>query len=261
MKPRVDTGTHLGSLAGEQRDFSQFHPAAYLNEYYGSVGPENDGLLSFYASIYTRRAPRGRLFEVGGGPTLYSLASAARSVEEIHFSDALSENLDEIRRVLLDASSAFDWRPFVRRALEHEFGAEVSASAVESRLSLIKARVKRLMQLDVFESSFSERYDVVQANFVLDSITSDRDEWERLLAVLCSSITRGGELVMTALEGSRWWRIGDLQFPAVSLSQQILHDSLAAVGMKDIEIRRIAAEGGGPNHGYTGLLCVHAVRC
>lgn len=241
--------------------FTRFQPRAYLAEYYGGLGSENDGLLAFYARIHRQRTPGGRLLEVGGGPVIYPLVSASRVVDEIHFTDALQDNLDEVKQALDGADEAFDWRPFVRRALEHEAGRPVADSEVSARLSLVARRVTRLLRLNLWDSPQPlGRYDVVQANFVLDSITSSLEEWQRLLATLTDRVAPGGDLIMCALEGSKWWRLGELQFPAVSLDVDLLASALRKVGMVDVRVERIQAETADHEQGYSGILCAHSVR-
>jgi hypothetical protein len=249
------------SESGPTARFSSFDPRNYLAEYYDRVGPENDGLLAFYARAYRTAGAGGQLLEVGGGPVIYPLLSAAAVVREIHFTDALQSNLDEVKRALEGSPDAFDWRPFTRRALEHERGALPSEAEVSDRLALVGSRVTKLLPLDVRRlAEASAGYDIVQANFVLDSITSTHDEWERLLRMLVDRVRPGGTLLMCALEGSRWWRIGDLQFPAVSLDADRLGRSLRAAGMVEIEVDRIPAETEDLEQGYSGILCARSIR-
>lgn len=243
----------------ERERFSSFRPRAYLDEYYASVGPENDALLSFYATFYKNHPKGGLLLEVGGGPTLYSLISASPIVDEIHFSDALPTNLAEVRQALNNEPGAFDWRPFIERALTHE-GRPSNHQAIATRQAAMKEKVKRFLPLDIFEATLSKSYNIIQANFVLDSITSDPNEWRSLLAKLCGSVPQGGEFLMTALEGSRWWKIGSLQFPAVSLDREILGTALSEAGLTGIHIERIRAQTETAAQGYTGILCARARR-
>jgi hypothetical protein len=245
----------------EQRmTFTRFRPRAYLAEYYGGVGPENDGLLAFYARRHGTRPSGGRLLEVGGGPVIYPLISAARPMAEIHFTDVLQENLDEVRAALDRTPEAFDWRPFAFRALEHELGRPPTVAEIDDRLRTVRDRVTRLLPLNLWESPDIGTYDVVQANFVLDSITSSLGDWQGLLRTLTERVVPGGELLMCALEGSRWWRLGDHQFPAVSLDREMLGNALVETGMRDVTVDRIGAETVDAEQGYSGILCAHAFR-
>ena len=65
---------------------------------------------------------------------------------------------------------------------------------------------------------------------------------------------------MCALEGSKWWRLGELQFPAVSLDADLLASALRKVGMVDVRVERIQAETADHEQGYSGILCAHSVR-
>src|SRR5579875_3915634 len=86
-----------------ERTFNgSFHPRGYLNEYYAVVDQENDMLLNFYAALYKTTLPHSVMLDFGGGPTIYALISAARSVGEIYVCDYLEANLHEINRWIMN---------------------------------------------------------------------------------------------------------------------------------------------------------------
>src|SRR5689334_2040520 len=77
------------STQSTQNDFASFSPAAYLQEYYDHIGPENDELLRFFAEAFKLVPPETVMLEFGGGPTIYQLISAAVKVSTIDFTDYL----------------------------------------------------------------------------------------------------------------------------------------------------------------------------
>ena len=102
---------------------NHFNSREYLEEYYATIGAENDQLLRFFATAYAAVPDGALLLELGGGPTLYQLVSAANAVAEIHFSDYLGQNLQEVVSWKDGLYDAFDWSAYFRRALEIELAA------------------------------------------------------------------------------------------------------------------------------------------
>ena len=81
-------------------DWARFDPTAYLEEYYADLGAENLALLRFLEEAYRDLPSNCVLLDFGGGPTIYPLIAAASRVEEIHFTDYLDSNLEEVRKWL-----------------------------------------------------------------------------------------------------------------------------------------------------------------
>ena len=245
-------------------DWTQFDPTAYLNEYYGDVGPENRTLLRFLIEAYNDLPRGGMMLDFGGGPTIYPLISAVGRVEEIHFSDFLDTNLDEVRRWLAMDPTAFDWRDFVRQALELETGGGCSKAAVSQREDEIRSKVTRLMRCDAsrtppIEVSY-EPYDVVVTNFCAESATSDRWQWQTFVFNIVSLLKPGGTLIMSALKGASSYSVGSKRFPAVKISEEDLIEVLDEAGFpkKKIELRIVPPDR--PTRDYEALLLAVATK-
>lgn len=239
--------------------FAQFHAQMYLREYYSCVGAENRALLEFlqraYAAIFARLGP-ARLLEFGGGPTIYQLISAAHFPVTIDFGDYLDENLAEVRAWLDDAPGQFEWDEFVRYALACE-GRPAGAAAVERRKRLVRSRVSRLLHCDAKSTSPlgtppPAPYDIVSVNFVLESITQDRDEWHALLDHVAPLIRPGGFMLMSAILGATRYRVGQLYFPAVPITLGDIVGRLAQVGFTSLCTQAVAAEHR-DEQGYAGI--------
>ncbi len=176
-------------------DWDQFDPVAYLDEYYADLGAENLALLRFLAEAYQDVPPGGVLLDFGGGPTIYPLISAASRVEEIHFSDFLDPNLEEVRKWLASDPAAFDWTPFVKVALEMETGAASGHSDVLEREREIRRRVTKLLRCDASRSppidGPLEGYDILVTNFCAESATADRSQWRTSVGNIVSLLKPG----------------------------------------------------------------------
>jgi hypothetical protein len=249
---------------GLTMDWAQFDPRAYLHEYYGDVGAENLALLRFLIEAYQDLPPGGVLLDFGGGPTIYPLISAASRVAEIHFSDYLEANLEEVRRWLAADPQAFDWTAFVREALELEFGCACSDSDVAERESEIRKRVTKLMRCDASRmppiDGLSEQYDILVTNFCAESATADRWQWQASVGNIVSLLKPGGKLIMSALKGATRYAVGSRSFPAVDISEEDLIEQLEESGFprKGIEVRSIPADHTARE--YTGLILAIAEK-
>lgn len=247
--------------------FGSFSPSGYLREYYSAVGPENAALLDFLVESFARIRPGGRMLELGSGPTIYQLLAAAPVVRSIDIADRLPANLDAIGRWLDRAPDAFDWRPFVRATLLRE-GWPASDHDIATREALLRSKVRRRLSCDLFADQVlpggDDGYDVVGLHFVAESITDDRGRWAAAIEGVARLVGPEGWLVTSALEGATHWRVGERQFPALSLDLDELVAEISGRGFRAEVVSRVDADEPDPAspayEGYRGLMFVAALR-
>ena len=245
-------------------DWSDFDPREYLDEYYKDLGAENVALLRFFVDA-CRGLPRDTvLLDFGGGPTIYPLIAASKAVREIHFSDYLDANLEEVRRWLRGDEAAFDWRPFIQKTLEFESGrAHCSASHVERRADEIRRRVTRLLRCDASRTPPIEGcggYDVVVSNFCAESATPDRAIWQAYMHNIGSLVRPGGTLIVSALKGATCYSVGSRSFPAVDISEDDIAEVLADSGFSEKRIAVRSAPADRPTRLYAGVMMAVATK-
>lgn len=244
------------------QDWAQFDPVAYLNEYYADIGAENLALLRFLAETYQTLPKGGVLLDFGGGPTIYPLISAVTRVDEIHFSDYLEANLEEVRRWISAEPTAFDWNAFIRVALELETGESCTDAEVEQRANQIRERITNLVRCDASQAPPIQRsdalYDVVLTNFCAESATSDHEQWRAYMTNIASLIKPGGWMVMSALKGATRYAVGPRLFPAVDIDEEELIELFDEIGFcrKGMEVRSTPADR--PTREYRGLILAAA---
>ena len=250
------------ALSGDA--FEPFDPQAYLREYYSHLGEENRALLHFlheaYADIFTE-TDSACILEFGGGPTLYQLISAAKYPVAIDFSDYLDENLREIQKWLQNQSGMFSWDNYLRYVLDLE-KAPSDVQSSHQRAHLIRTKVRRLLgcnakQADPLGTAYRAHYDIVSVNFVLESITTEMAEWNRLIAHVASLVRPGGYLLMCAITGATSYRVGDRFFPAVPITLDLLERKLEQQQFSIARSHVIAAEQQ-ELQGYDGICMVLA---
>jgi hypothetical protein len=246
--------------------FEPFHPKVYLREYYSQLGDENRALLHFlteaYAHIFTE-IDTANILEFGGGPTIYQLISAAKYPASIDFSDYLGENLNEVRTWLGDRPEKFPWDEFVRYVLKHE-GECSDRCAIEQRMQLIRNKVQRLIYCDAKKTDplgdwCRSPYDIVSVNFVLESITTEMTEWDLLVDNVVPLVRPQGYLLMCAIVGATYYRVGEHFFPAVPITPEIMERKLTQQHFSIVHIHTIRAEHK-DEQGYDGICMVLAKK-
>ncbi len=202
-----------------------FSPRDYLAQFYeGDVNPGNRALLRFYARIYEDLAGRSFL-EFSGGPTIYSLITAARTASWIHFCDYNDECLNEVNKWLMEDDSAFDWSHFTRYALEceKESRSRPDEKDIQVRHQLIRQRIRKISRCDIFADdpllgSSMGSYGVVAHTFCLDSIIQDKREWLHLNKKLANLVDKDGLFVTVCLLNASYWTTRGVRYPAVTLT-------------------------------------------
>ncbi len=249
-----------------QRQFHAFNPKAYLHEYYRFVGKENREILNFHIKAYSlifTKLKRAEVLEFGGGPTIYQLIYLAKFPVEIDFSDYLDKNLDEVKNWLHDKPEKFDWNKFIQYVLKRE-GGRFDLTAVNERANLIRQKMRRFIQCDAnlsYHLKFPRRfsYDIVSVNFVPESITDELHEWSFFMNNILNLVKKGGYLVMCALVGAEYYRVGDKYFPATPLSSEHILSGLKRKKLLIQHTHFVGAEHY-DEQGYEGIFMVLGKR-
>jgi len=200
-----------------------FNPKTYLDDYFGELDDEDSFALQFMASALCGM-PKGLLaHEFGGGPTLYSVAALAARAREIHFSDCVQANLEQVQRWLNDEPDAFDWRPYIRLALVAE-GALATPEAVAQRATQMRRLLTRLMICDAQASAplgeIKVQYDLVAAHHCTDVAATNFAEWVQVLRNVSTLVAPGGWLLVSVTTGARLYTVDAAKFHCVDLTPE-----------------------------------------
>lgn len=237
--------------------FSCFNSKEYLKEYYQDLSQENISLLDWYIEIYEDLSGE-RLLEIGGGPTVYQLISAAPKVDKIVFTDFAIDNIRAIKK-WRNASNNF-WDDFVAYVIEKE-GVRPSNEDIFTRSNLIRKKIEKIEILDISTLKRDEigGYDILQANFCIDSSTNNINMYEKMLKNIFSYLKKGGQLNMAALEKANSYKVGKMYYPALYLTKNSLNKIMKKTGFIEIKIKRIPADQAELSR-YEGFLLVTAKK-
>ena len=259
-------------LKFKENDFQSFEPIPYLDEYfnypansYGGVGVENEQFLQFFAqAAHDHDLNNSLLLDFGSGPTIYSIISLGRNSREIHMSDYLQQNLAQVELWQQDSPQAFNWNPYLRRALQMETALNQNTSIessldipitdeqVQQRAVLLRKKISSIKQGNARDNNpvgaeGKELYEVVVSSFCLEGVAEDLTEWQKLLTNLTSTIKSGGLLVFATQIEADSYRIGEGYGTIVNLTEKdiveaLLERNFVADSIKTKELS------GGPNH-------------
>ncbi len=246
-----------------ESDFTTFDPKEYLREYYTTIDFENDQLLQFFYTCYKDIKPQPTLLEFGIGPTLYSLITAATKVDTIHVCDKLAANLHEMQLWKRSEEGAFHWEPFMRRVLEIEGMEKVTLEDIQRRATLLRRKLMHFYLCDAFSNPPllwhpDNQYDIVQVNFVPESITSSLDKWQMAMQNIISLLKPQGTFILTTLKNATYYHLHHKRFPATSIDETLLTSVLIKYGFREADIIMQSISANLPYRGYDGMIFVKA---
>jgi NNMT/PNMT/TEMT family len=244
--------------------FGEWDAAAYLQDYYATLEPDEAHTLRFLVREFARIERPAIALDFGAGPTLHHLLPLAPHVREIHVADCLPDNLAHIRHWVQQRRGAHDWRPFTHHVLACEGRACASEAEVQAREALTRQRITRYLHGDAARpaplgSAGGPRYDIVMSCFCADSATDDKATWARYMAHITSLVAPGGLFVTAALRRCRGSDVGTRRFPSANIDEHDLAELLRRQGF-DKAHTRIAVEPVPNRRGYGSIVLASAVR-
>jgi len=203
------------------------------------------------------------VLELGGGPTLYQLMNVVDEVKEIHFTDYVEGNLDEVRAWKNKDSSAFSWKKFSRAALMIKKDiTNITDAEIESLEEELRNKITEIKHCDIFKEDLGiakKSYNIINTHFVAESATSSKDQWQIALNNIYNKLNDKGLLFMSALRGAKeTYKVLDKQFPAVELYETDLKTGLENAGFHVIRISSIHSED--RSNEYEGFMFVVAQK-
>jgi hypothetical protein len=233
-----------------------FDPKAYLKEMFQMPDDEDRFSLSFFARALEPLPDQMFIHELGGGPTLYSVAALAPKAREIHFSDVVDASLEEVNAWLQDQPDAHNWDPYIALALEAE-GLSATKAAIADRAALMRKVLTQLMHCDAQSDTPIEleniQYDLVTAHHCTDVAATNVTEWRQVLQNVTTIVRPGGWLMLSVTTGARTYEVGEVTFECVNLTKDDILSGLLATGYRKESVRMESYEVEHP-HEYSGII-------
>lgn len=214
-------------------EYENFDAKAYLAEYYShnprDAGDSSDLALFWFANMYRKYQPSGKLLEFGGGPTLYTLISSAKFVDEIHFSDLSENNLQEIRD--WKNERGFSWSHYVHRSLL----LEDSKDTIEQREALLRKKITHICRLNIDNENFEPQYDILGMHYVVESISDTKELMTKRFVNALRLLKPNGYLFFAALKDVQSWPSGSTDFASVPVAEQDIVELFRASDIEPLE--------------------------
>ena len=222
----------------------KFDTQDYLRDYYTAPGyilhtfpfPH---LYNFYQSLGSECL---RILEVGSGPAIAHVVSAALYASEIVLAEYTESNRQAVRQWLDKDPTAHDWRPFLKHIVVNVEGGTEKDIAV--RKEKLRSSIKAVVPYDVNKDPLlpiehTGKYDVVMSILCLESACQTRDDYVPALRRLACHLECNGKLVLYHVERKdsdqpAQYPVGKSWFRDIRLSKEFIMESLKAAGFSNI---------------------------
>jgi hypothetical protein len=233
--------------------WAKFDPEAYVEHYYADPHPDDDEVVRMTCRALAASGRRDlETIDVGTGPNLFPLFAALPVSARLTVCEYGEANIAWMRKTLAAGHLAPPWTHFwdVARGAHGP-----AAHAIAEPVAELSKRTE-VIQGSIFDLP-ERRWDAGTMFFCAESITAQQDEFERACAAYARAVRSGGVLAAAFLAGSRGYTVGDVDFPAVSITPDSLHAAFAPHA-RDIDIAPIGAMGEEIRSGYSGMLFMSA---
>jgi hypothetical protein len=248
---------HYSRFGIELAMINILNPRTYLDTLFLELDKVNKSLLRAYTNIYSI-ATGHSLLEFGGGPSIFSLISAAAKVDSIHFTDYSDECLLEIKKWHLKQPNSFKWDKFIKYTIWYENGFKLipHPEIINQRQDLLRNRIKIISRCDAFApdpllGTSLKYYDIVANNFCLDAIGQDKAIFEMQIRKLVDLISARGWYINASLLNGKYWELDGTFFPAVYLKEEDIKSIFEASNLRIVYNETIMVKGRG---GYDGFI-------
>eukprot|EP00013_Stygamoeba_regulata_P017277 CAMPEP_0177682536 /NCGR_PEP_ID=MMETSP0447-20121125/31309_1 /TAXON_ID=0 /ORGANISM="Stygamoeba regulata, Strain BSH-02190019" /LENGTH=429 /DNA_ID=CAMNT_0019192041 /DNA_START=66 /DNA_END=1355 /DNA_ORIENTATION=+ len=231
--------------------------------------------------------------DFGSGPSLWHLVAARSRFDHITLCDYAQPNVNYLRRwksappVSHTAETApsqetreHDWESFFASAiLRHEpelftvsetsdgqDPTELAHREARRRLQHLRTKaVREVLHCDVHqpkplgpEWDRNRRFELVTSNLCVEAACRTRTEYRRALKNLASLVQNGGTLVLAAVAGESFYRVGEHRFHCLEIDEALVRDALEDVGFQRVHVERLPAPSSGATSDFEELLFVVA---
>jgi hypothetical protein len=231
-------------MASGNRNYQDlFEPSTYLSTYFSldeSAGRykvwQLNKFYEFYSKLNSNRDLNRQLqiLEFGGGPSIYSLVSAAPYAEGIVFTDYVDRNRAVAESWKNKEIHAPNYRPLIEYVVTTIEGQGMEE--VEQRQQLLRDKIVAIVPCDVREDppvavpAGPEKYDVLSTHFCLVTACESIEMYRDGLRKLASLVRPGGYILASEAVGASFYMLGGVKFPDLTLDKDVIRQALVDAG-------------------------------
>ena len=154
----------------------------------------------------------------------------------------MPENRAEVEKWLAAQDDAHDWRAFTMATLRLEGNPDPTEAQANAREQQARDCITRVLPCDVTDadplgSAMRGFYPLVMAHYCAEAVSTSKEKWRVYMRNIISLVKPGGVLIISAIGGANFYRMGDLNFPCTKLNGQDVLASLCDNGFTDIDLR------------------------
>ena len=187
-------------------DFDKFDPHDYL-QYYSTTNPHPFHLFKLNAlhQFYQSYPPTAklRILDIGSGPSIANIISAAPHAAEIVLSEYTEANRSALLQWLNNDPNAFDWTHIFKYVVVDLEGK--TEEEVPIRAELVRKVVKAVVPCDVnkdppIPTEYVDQYDIITDFFCLVCACATTEDYKAALIRLYAFVKSGGKIVLYTTE-------------------------------------------------------------
>ncbi|XP_069135705.1 nicotinamide N-methyltransferase-like [Argopecten irradians] len=226
------------AASGTTMDYAGlFDPEWYLKTFLSSIPDQHieGDLMQFYMDKYCKIFQPGevkgrQLLDIGTGPSVHSIISASRHVDDVYLSDFAAQN-----RKLLN-----DWwksdKTLIENVTAYVLKQEKSSETVVERQTAMKGKVRAVLPIDVTLSnplgsgSDITQFDIITSSLCLEAAALTIDQYRTNAANVASLLKVGGHFILNGVLEQTWYQVGEYKFGSVWLSREDIESTFVSCG-------------------------------
>ncbi|XP_067656366.1 nicotinamide N-methyltransferase-like [Haliotis asinina] len=220
---------------------THFDPVSYL-EMLTSVKPQPgfESLMSFVMTKCHTAFDSGNikgktLLDIGTGPTIHTIVSAAQHCENIFLAEYCQSNRDILKH-WHDGSLPFSYDEVFGIVLGLE---GKSKTDIPEREASIRDKLVGILHCDIrdknpFSTNFISKVDIITSSLCLEAVATDVTSYEECARNMVGMLNPGGHLVIFGCVGGTFYTVGSKRFSSFGMTKDDLQSTWKKVGIEII---------------------------
>jgi len=227
-------------------EYASFNARKYLMERCpGNEFEESDkrihthwGLVkvhNFYEEFHNNwNNSNASLLELGSGPYIHTLISAAPYVSCIYHTDYLKECRREALLWKNKDPNAYNWTPYFKYIVNTLEGNN-NSEAIAEREELLRSKLKDSLFLDMKSINmlpgYSGKFDIIYSGFCIESIATSLQEYKGIIGKVYNMLNPNGFLLMLTSQGCTWYTVDGVVYPTYPIHINDVLSTLNELGL------------------------------
>ncbi|XP_046548526.1 nicotinamide N-methyltransferase-like [Haliotis rubra] len=220
---------------------THFEPLSYLHQMVaikpqpGFESPLSSMLTKCHNAFDSGTIKGKTLLDIGTGPTIHTIISAAQHCDNIFLAKFCQSNRDFLKQ-WYDGSlkSSFDEVFEIVLKLEGK-----SKTDIPEREASIRDKIVRILHCDIrdkntFSTNFLPKVDIITSSLCLEAAATDLASYEEYAGNMVGMLNPGGHLVIFGCLGGTFYTVGSKRFSSFGMSKDDLMSTWKKVGIEVI---------------------------